>query len=577
MHSGKMKKNRTVNLVCMPYQNITLSPLSLSLIATCLRGRGIPVRESYLHFEFSKLIGPSCYSDIVEKGTAYQFTGEVLFAEAYWKNKGRWTMPREMSLRLEKAFGPERVRQVLLKRFEDYCLGELDLWENDIIGFSTSNTQLFASIWLAAILKKSKPEISVIIGGSNCSAPMGLQIAEHYPEIDCVVDGPGENVLADLVAGKIATKEYIEVPALTDLNKHPVPDYTSYIQYLEKSLSEKDSTSLLFESSRGCWVKSKCNFCGINQKRKKYVQKNNAKVISEIRQLWETYRMDLFASDAVLSKAHLNKVMPALAYYRDRPRIFYEVAATIDKKQVAALARANVKRIQPGIESLDNHLLKRLNKPGTCINNLAVLKWCREQQIDVAWNLLCGIPGEHYQDYVRQINLFPKLWAFTPPNSVSPIRIDRYSPYFCNFRAFGWDHIIPFEDYRVLHQGMNETALDNVAYYFTPIGGNVEPEKYLDELNHAVGEWKENHKKNFGLFLDRQIGLIHIGPNGAMRFDMDPYLKAVLLLTNDIISTDALLETLHVDKDYLLSLVEHGILYIEESRAINLAVNIDLS
>lgn len=571
-----MKKNRTINLVCMPYQNITLSSLSIALIATCLRARGIPVREFYFHFEFSKLIGTTCYSHIVEKGTAYQFTGEAFFAEAYWKNKGGWTMSSDMSRRLEKTFGSEGERELLLRRFQDYCLGELDQ-DFDFIGFTTSNTQLFASVWLAAIMKQLKPEIAVIIGGSNCSAPMGLQIARHYPEIDCVVDGPGENLLADLATRKTAMKEYIEVTAPTDLNNHPVPDYTSFIQYLEKSISDKDSTSLLFESSRGCWAKSKCNFCGINQKRKNYIQKNHAKVISEIRQLWETYHMNLFAADAVLSTAHLNKVIPALANYQDRPGIFYEVPATINKKQVAALAMANVKRIQPGIESLNNRLLKQLNKPGMCINNLAVLKWCREQRIDVAWNLLCGIPGEHYQDYARQMSLFPKLWAFTPPNSVSPVRIDRYSSYFANYQAFGWDSIVPFEDYRLLHQGMSESDLNNIAYYFKPTGGNISIGKYLNELNHAVIEWKENHKKNYGLFLDSRIGLIHIGPNGAMRFNMDPYLEAVLSLTNDIISTDDLMETAQVDEKYLLSLEEHGVLYIENSRAINLSVNIDLN
>jgi len=56
---------------------------------------------------------------------------------------------------------------------------------------------------------------------------------------------------------------------------------------------------------------------------------------------------------------------------------FYEVKANLTRVQVSALRAAGVTRIQPGIESLSDHVLKLIGK-GTCgLRNVQLLKWCR--------------------------------------------------------------------------------------------------------------------------------------------------------------------------------------------------------
>src|ERR1041385_1751721 len=98
-----------------------------------------------------------------------------------------------------------------------------------------------------------------------------------------------------------------------------------------------------------------------------------------------------------------------------------------------ALKNANAVTLQPGIESLSTRLLQLMHKGTTAIQNLALLKWSREQGISLAWNQLCGIPGESQSDYDDQIALIEQIPHFNPPDGPNPVRLDRYSPYFAKY------------------------------------------------------------------------------------------------------------------------------------------------
>src|SRR5882762_8393367 len=97
------------------------------------------------------------------------------------------------------------------------------------------------------------------------------------------------------------------------------------------------------------------------------------------------------ATDTILSRTHLKEAIPALAGFEQRPRLFYEVKANMTQAEVIALRHANAVTLQPGIESLSTRLLQLMHKGTSAIQNLALLKWCREQGISLAWNQLCGI------------------------------------------------------------------------------------------------------------------------------------------------------------------------------------------
>ena len=61
------------------------------------------------------------------------------------------------------------------------------LAEADLVGFTSMFTQNVASFALARLLKESRPEIVIAMGGANCESPMGEEIARHVPAVDYVL------------------------------------------------------------------------------------------------------------------------------------------------------------------------------------------------------------------------------------------------------------------------------------------------------------------------------------------------------------------------------------------------------
>jgi len=557
---------RRVLLMCPPFQAFTISSLAVAQLATLLRSRGVTCNESYLHFDFARIIGREKYCHITDVASGIK--GELLFAE------GLYGTPSDESMRAEltAVYGPLEQRKQAMARLAELCLERVREERPDLIGLSTSFNQSIASIWVARLIKSQLPNIKIVLGGAACSEPMGQRILAGYPEIDYVVSGYGERALLSLALGHEPETRLIrgyEAPALDSL---PVPEYDQYIKEARDYIKDHN-LSLAFESSRGCWwgQKNHCTFCGLNGVEMRFTAKSNERVVSEVRTLWEKYGRNLFATDTIMSREHLKSVMVELGKYDRGPALFYEVKSNMTERDIAHLKKARATTLQPGIESLNTHLLTLLKKGVTAIRNLALLKWCRERGINVMWNLLCSIPGETNEDYDRQLLLIDRIPHLQPPNSVNPVRIDRFSPYFKDYAQYGWERIEPFREYRVLHPSFDDDALHDVAYHFEGIGGVV-PGRYLKRLRSAVREWQERFKQNDGLFLDPDKGLVRNESDSGMRYGLAPELMRIVEMTHDVTPIDRVVAETGCNRNVIEQLAKAGILYIEGDKTLNLAI-----
>jgi ribosomal peptide maturation radical SAM protein 1 len=570
--AGPRSAPERVQLICMPFQALHLSTLSVALLSSVLRESGIPTEECYFHFGLARLIGQEKYSRIATGPPKEGFLGELLFAESY---HGEIQDDRLRS-RLTDVFGTRSERARLVEEFRTFCLSWVEHAHPTLVGLTTSNYQLLPALWLAREIKKRWPDIRIVLGGAACNVPMGCRVQEGYPEVDVVVSGAGEEPLLSLATRNDQDHQRLIINEHSaNLDALPIPDYGPFLRDALAFNGKREKLMLAFESSRGCWwgEKSHCTFCGLNQLEMSFNRKSSERVVREIRTLWDRYGIHLFATDTILSRSHLKEVMPALAEYPSKPKLFYEVKANMKSKEVKALRDANVVRIQPGIESLSSALLKNIRKGVTALQNLALLKWCREQNIRVSWNLLCGIPGERLEDYTQQIDLMERIPQMMPAQGVSPIRIDRYSPYFREFREFGWSELQPMSEYRSLHPHLNEEAIRDVAYYFDGQGA-WSVHGYFKCLREALQRWKDRHVKGQGLFWGEEHGLIRIQDGAAFAIRSSAAVDAVLHRTHEIAEVEALCRETGCDPGLLDQLVEEGILYRERGQVINLAVRL---
>jgi ribosomal peptide maturation radical SAM protein 1 len=559
------QSGRRVLLICPPFQYDTLSSLSTAQLATFLRDQGTDCAEAYLHFELVRLVGRDRYRTTTS-GPGGRL-GELLFAEGLHG----LLSDAETQRALAKLFGSPAERRSLLDELGGRCLARVDRERPDIVGITTSCHQLLAALWMARIIKRRYPTVTVVLGGSACSEPMGQRILDAYPQVDFVVSGFGEQPLLALSCGVLPAERFIRSHEPVDLDSMSVPDYGPFLREAQDH-GHDPRLMLTFQSSRGCWwgQKKHCTFCGLNGIEMAYVAKSSERVVREIRTLWERHGRNLFATDAIMSREHLRHVLPELARFESRPKLFYELKTNMTQAEVAALGRANVLG-QLGVESLSTRLLKLLRKGVTAIRNLAVLKWCRERHITVAWNQLCAIPGETTEDYDEQISLMSKIPHLPPPDETLPVGIVRFSPYFDDYREFGWTEIEPLPEYRLMHPHLDEAALRDITYHFRGVGG-VSPAAYFDRFDSAVRQWQRRNRQGEGLFLDPVQGLVRNEPEVGRRLLVHDVVRRVLDCTHDVASISRVLSHAGCERSVLEQMAEHGLLYIEDNQVLNLTV-----
>jgi ribosomal peptide maturation radical SAM protein 1 len=196
--------------------------------------------------------------------------------------------------------------------------------------------------------------------------------------------------------------------------------------------------------------------------------------------------------DNILDMKYFHDMLPALARARRDWQIFYEVKANLSRDQVRLLRDAGVNRIQPGIESLSDHVLKLMRKGTTALRNIQLLKWGKEHDIIVEWNILYGFPGETREDYVKMLELLPAIRFLRPPCATGPIRLDRFSPYHNASADFGLTRVRPLSTYRYLYP-FDEESLQRIAYYFDfDYEPDTDPTGYAAEVIAYARDWKTN-------------------------------------------------------------------------------------
>jgi ribosomal peptide maturation radical SAM protein 1 len=248
------------------------------------------------------------------------------------------------------------------------------------------------------------------------------------------------------------------------------------------------------ESSRGCWwgEKQHCTFCGLNGTSMAFRSKSAARVLEEITELQSRYRCDYIAAvDNILDMKYFRDLVPELGRRRLDIRLFYEAKANLTKQQIQTMQAAGITAFQPGIESLSSEVLRLMRKGTTAIQNIQLLKWSKEAGIKVFWNLLYGFPDESPADYDTMASIMDNLHHLAPPQGISPLRLDRFSPHFVASDRFGIVDVRPDRNYGFIYDLPRED-LFNLAYFFEhDFRDGRDPETYVGNARRALNRWHE--------------------------------------------------------------------------------------
>lgn len=491
-----------VCLVSMPYVDLQRPSMGLGLLQGILDEAGINAMVAYANVWFADKVGLRLYELAAQAPTTH-LAGEWTFAGAAFSDRGDRD-ERYLNLVREAGgqFGTEdtvadlRTLRAAAEEFVDETARRVLATGARVVGCTSTFEQHVGSLALLRRIRELDPDVVTMMGGANCETVMGEATHRCFPWVDYVVSGEADGLITDLCKLALSRGREVECDELPhgvlgpchrhkagsqlaqkqtsrtlfrDLDSLPIPLFDDYFKAVaDSSLGRNIRPGLPLETSRGCWWgnKHQCTFCGLNGSGMTFRSKGPERVLNEIATLESRHGISNFeVVDNILDTRYFKTLLPSLAESDSRRSLFYEIKANISRQQVELLARAGIKWVQPGIESLHSEVLQLMDKGLQGWQNVQLLKWSRELGIRLSWSLLWGFPGERDEYYQEMAGWLPLLEHLQPPLAVIPLRYDRYSVYHARAEELGMV-LFPIPAMSYVYP-VPSRELGNLAYFFT--------------------------------------------------------------------------------------------------------------
>lgn len=517
-----------VCLVHMPFSQPGHPSMALSVLAAECRGAKLDVEVVYGNMRLAKEIGLKEYTEFLQYNKMFMLIGECLFKpcvgysdnctaagffdridKAIADKKAINKIWNEAMQKLYKAIEPKVADY--LRRLADHILSR----EPKIIGCDITYEQRNASLALLRLIKERRPEVITLLGGNNCTGRRGLVLAESFDFVDGVFSGEGDQafpaVCKNLLAGQKIADVQREQPSLMvpgadfvngvrpSLEDCAYVDFDDYFQELKNcGFAKNIEPCLLIEGSRGCWwgEKHPCTFCGIHTSREgiRYRAKSAGRLFAELEHLHDRYGISAFVfTDCILSPDHIGELTKRLIDSPVNYKLFAEVKSNLTGPQVKELRQAGFVLLQPGIEALQDDLLRIMNKGNRAIKHVELLKKCRQYGITVVWNLLKEMPFDKAEYYEETLRVAKYLSHLPPPTHLSTVLYQGNSLYNSHPADYGLK-LEPFFYYRFAGS-LGKDFLEDIADVYD--NRAFVPEKEKEAVFQALDEWIDSWIREF--------------------------------------------------------------------------------
>lgn len=293
-----------------------------------------------------------------------------------------------------------------IKQTDFFCVG----------GLSSHLYEIKQSITYA---KSIKPDIKIIVGGGIISSEPELMAEELG--CDYAVVGEGENVILDIISGKINEK-IIYAKAIDNLDDLPYPDYEGLQinNYLSRHLSgdayysypEDKPRVFPLVSSRSCAYN--CTFC-FHTSGRKYRQRSIENISKEVEFIKTKYGANILAICDELIANDTDRLAQLCAMLKKfNIKWTAQMRVTQVTKEIMEMVRdSGCFNLSFGIEHTDDNVLKSMKKHITKEQIENALKIVYESNVGIQGNLIFGDPAESYEMVENTLNWWKKNLRYT--------------------------------------------------------------------------------------------------------------------------------------------------------------------
>ncbi len=372
---------------------------------------------------------------------------------------------------------------------EQELLSKLERENFCLIGFSISSQDNFSNYigWIKNV--KEKLSIPIVLGGHFPSFEY-KNIFNKYRYIDYIIVGEGECTWREM-CDNIRSKESFESISGLVINRDGVSSDLSTREFVEDidifpfpkrehiDIIQQSGQRVFVIASRGCYAK--CSFCSISSfykgcKRRIRSAKNVAEELEELQMQFGVEKIrfadDIFVDSSENSIKWLKELEKELSSRKLKFNIMISMrVADIKEEILNILQRIGVRVIFIGVESLNDQILKKLNKGIT------------RKQINAALDII-----SEYESFKVLVGYI----MFEPYSSWEEFK-DNFRT-FCTFKYVYFDNFYnelrPYSGTRVREELERDNRL--IAKDFTDIGNFVYLDKKVEFMRNVVEYVKQD-------------------------------------------------------------------------------------
>ena len=287
-----------------------------------------------------------------------------------------------------------------------------------VAGFTAYTNEIKPAAYQAALLKKHLPDITTVIGGVHVTS-LPKETMQEFAAFDVGVVGEGEITFMELCTAIHTVTDYASIDGLV----YRVDDETKLTKP-RKRIADQDSIpfpawdlmpaadTYFVQSERGCPFS--CLFC-MNPNGKVPRKRSVQNVIDELNWIIKDFNPEkvsfgdeLFSVD--MPRTH--DLLDAMIENKIGEKVAWDVQTHVhfvDEPMFAKFKRANVERVELGIETGDEESLRRMGKGTNLAKIIAACDAAKKQGVKIGTFFLFGQPNETLKSMSSTINLAVKL------------------------------------------------------------------------------------------------------------------------------------------------------------------------
>jgi len=312
--------------------------------------------------------------------------------------------PAMLASMLKRAFPVQvetRIVDLFLQQSAEACAEDILVSNPDWVGFSVYVWNRALAKEIARILRRRKPSILLLAGGSEATAdPAGI-LGEGY--LDLVLPGEGEELIVEVV-GKLLQgalpaefRDTLQPAPVKDLATLPSP-------YLEGSLDPAAYAGMLWELSRGCPFR--CDFCFESRGTEGTRRVPMERVKAELK-LFETCKVSqVFVLDPTFNfdKRQAKEILRLIAAEALAIHFFFEIRSEFIDKELAKLFAAVRCTLQIGMQSAHDAVLRKINRSMDLADFEAKVLLLHQAGATYGFDLIYGLPGDSFQGFQASVD-----------------------------------------------------------------------------------------------------------------------------------------------------------------------------